>query len=89
MIYEENDALYGMKIIEEVGDSENMKSGQIVSSRQLRDENSLLKRENKNIVIAREAEPATAKLNYKELHVLPYRQSPSSLLLLSKKQQKF
>ena len=57
----ENDALYGMKIIEEVGDSENMKLGQIVSSRQLRDENSLLKRENKNIVIAREAEPATAK----------------------------
>ena len=38
-----------------------MKLGQIVSSRQLRDENSLLKRENKNIVIAREAEPATAK----------------------------
>ena len=57
----ENDALYGMKIIEEVGDSENMKLGQIVSSRQLRDENSLLKRENKSIVIAREAEPATAK----------------------------
>ena len=57
----ENDALYGMKIIEEVGDSESMKLGQIVSSRQLRDENSLLKRENKNIVIAREAEPATAK----------------------------
>ena len=57
----ENDALYGMKIIEEVGDSESMKLGQIVSSRQLRDENSLLKRENKSIVIAREAEPATAK----------------------------
>ena len=57
----ENDALYGMKIIEEVGDSENMKLGQIISSRQLRDENSLLKRESKNLVVAREAESATAK----------------------------
>ena len=50
-----------MKIIEEIGDSENMKLGQIVSTRQLRDENSLLKRENKNLVLAREVQPATAK----------------------------
>ena len=57
----ENDNLFGMKIIEEIGDSENMKLGQIVSTRQLRDENSLLKRENKNLVLAREVQPATAK----------------------------
>jgi DNA-directed RNA polymerase subunit beta' len=57
----ENDALYGMKIVEEVGDSENLKQGQIVTSRQLRDENSLLKREDKTLVVARDAAPATAK----------------------------
>ena len=57
----ENDALFGMKIVEEVGDSENLKQGQIITSRQLRDENSLLKREDKALVVAREAAPATAK----------------------------
>ena len=50
-----------MKIVEEVGDSENFKQGQVITSRQLRDENSLLKSENKSIVMAREAAPATAK----------------------------
>ena len=57
----ENDALYGMKIVDEAGDSENLKQGQIISSRQFRDENSLLKRENKTLVSAREAAPAIAK----------------------------
>ena len=58
----ENDSLYGMKIVEEIGDSENFKQGQtITSSRQLRDENSVLAREKKSLVIAREAAPATAK----------------------------
>ena len=57
---QENDNLYGKKIVEEVGDSENLKQGQIVSSRQLRDENSLLKREAKQLVVARDAAPATA-----------------------------
>ncbi len=56
----ENDKLYGMKIVEQVGDSENLKEGQLVSARQLRDENSLLKREDKALVIARDAESATA-----------------------------
>ena len=56
----ENDALYGMKVVEEVGDSENLKEGQIISSRALRDENSILKREDKTLVIARDAAPATA-----------------------------
>ena len=56
----ENDNLYGMKIVEETGDSENVKQGQIISSRQLRDENSLLTREGKALIVARDAAPATA-----------------------------
>ncbi len=46
----ENDSLYGMKIVEETGDSENLKQGQLISGRQLRDENSILKREDKVLV---------------------------------------
>ena len=57
---EENDNLYGKKVVEEVGDSENLKAGQVVSSRELRDENSYLKREGKAVVVARDAQPATA-----------------------------
>ncbi|MBK78516.1 MAG: DNA-directed RNA polymerase subunit beta', partial [Flavobacteriaceae bacterium] len=56
----ENDSLYGMKIIEEVGDSENLKQGQLISARQLRDENSILKRGDKILVTARDSNPATA-----------------------------
>ncbi len=57
----ENDAIYGMKVVEEAGDSENLKAGQIITSRQLRDENSILRRNDKNLVTAREAQPATAE----------------------------
>jgi DNA-directed RNA polymerase subunit beta' len=57
---EENDKLYGMKVVEDAGDSENLKPGQIISPRQLRDENSLLKRNDKNLVVAREVITATA-----------------------------
>jgi DNA-directed RNA polymerase subunit beta' len=56
----ENDKLYGMKVVEEAGDSENLKPGQIVSPRELRDENSLLKRNDKNLVEARDVITATA-----------------------------
>ena len=55
----ENDNLYNKKVIESSGDSQNMKVGQIVSARQLRDENSLLKREDKDLVSARDAINAT------------------------------
>ncbi|SDS20047.1 DNA-directed RNA polymerase subunit beta' [Polaribacter sp. KT25b] len=58
---EENDAIYGMKVVEDEGDSENLKAGQIISARQLRDENSLLRRNDKNLVTARDAKPATAE----------------------------
>ncbi|MGB2398610.1 MAG: DNA-directed RNA polymerase subunit beta', partial [Flavobacteriaceae bacterium] len=57
---QENDALYGKKVVEEVGDSENLKAGQVITSRDLRDENSYLKREGKALVTARDAQPATA-----------------------------
>ncbi|MGB1283473.1 MAG: DNA-directed RNA polymerase subunit beta', partial [Polaribacter sp.] len=57
----DNDAIYGMKVIEEAGDSENLKAGQIISARQLRDENSLLRRNDKNLVVARDAQPAIAE----------------------------
>ena len=57
---EENDKLFGLKVIEDAGDSQNLKPGQIVSPRELRDENSLLKREDKRLVVARDVIPATA-----------------------------
>ena len=56
----ENDKLYGQKIVEDAGDSENLKEGQMVTARQLRDENSLLKREDKQLVVARDGVAATA-----------------------------
>ena len=55
----ENDNLYGKKVVESIGDSVNLKEGQIVSARELRDENSILKREDKNLVVARDAVNAT------------------------------
>ena len=57
---EENDKLFGKKVVIDAGDSENLKAGQIVTMRQLRDENSLLKRQDKNLVAARDVIPATA-----------------------------
>jgi len=56
----ENDEIFGKKVIEDAGDSVNFKSGQIITARILRDENSLLKREDKGLVVARDASPATA-----------------------------
>ncbi len=57
----DNDAIYGMKVVENAGDSENLSAGQIISARQLRDENSLLRRNDLNLVEARDAKPATAE----------------------------
>ena len=57
---EENDKIFGMKVIENAGDSETLKEGQIISSRELRDENSILKRNDKKLVETRDAVPATA-----------------------------
>lgn len=57
---EENDWIFGKKIITEPGDSETLKRGQIITARKLRDENSLLKRKDMKLVEARDAVPATA-----------------------------
>ncbi len=58
---DENDNLYGMVVVLDAGDSSELKPGQIVTARKLRDENSRLKREDKKIVTAREAIAATSK----------------------------
>ncbi|WP_340065324.1 DNA-directed RNA polymerase subunit beta' [Ascidiimonas aurantiaca] len=57
---QENDNIFGMKVVEDAGDSTVFNAGQIVSPRDLRDENSILKRADKQVVVAREAIPATA-----------------------------
>ena len=57
---QENDEIFGMKVIEDAGDSENLKPGQLVTPRELRDENSILRREDKNLATARDVTPATA-----------------------------
>jgi len=57
---EENDKIFGMEVIEDPGDSANLKSGQIVTARKLRDERSVLKRRDLKLPDSRDAKPATA-----------------------------
>ncbi len=57
---EENDALFGMMVVADAGDSTELRAGQIISSRKLRDVNSQLKRADKKLAEAREAIPATS-----------------------------
>jgi len=57
---DENDWIYGKKVVEDPGESPNLKAGQIISARKLRDDNSMLKRKDKKLVEARDAKPATA-----------------------------
>ncbi len=59
-IMEANDALYGMMFVRDAGDSTEVEAGQIISVRKFRDENSKLKREDKQLIEAREAKPATS-----------------------------
>ncbi|MFC2187155.1 DNA-directed RNA polymerase subunit beta' [Peijinzhouia sedimentorum] len=58
---EENDTILDKKVVIEAGDSGKMKPGQIVTARELRDENSMLKRKDLKIVEVRGAEPAVSK----------------------------
>jgi DNA-directed RNA polymerase subunit beta' len=58
--FDENDWIFGKKVVVEPGESPNMKPGQIITARKLRDENSLLKRKDKPLVEARDAIPATS-----------------------------
>ena len=59
-VMEENDAIYGMKVVVDPGESSVLKAGQILSARALRDENSQLKRSDKQLVESRDAIPATS-----------------------------
>jgi len=56
----ENDEIFDKKVIVEPGDSTSLKSGQIVSVRRLRDENSILKRKDMKLVEVRDAISATS-----------------------------
>ena len=57
---EENDRIWGKKVVTDAGDSEVLKAGQIVTARKLRDENSSLKRRDLRLVQVRDAVPATS-----------------------------
>ena len=57
---EENDRIWGKKVVVDAGDSENLAAGQIVTARKLRDENSALKRRDLKLVQVRDAVPATS-----------------------------
>lgn len=56
----ENDRIFDRKVVTESGDSEKLKRGQVVTIRQLREENSYLKRNDKKLVEVRDALPATS-----------------------------
>ena len=57
---EENDRIWGKKVVVDAGDSENLQKGQIVTARKLRDENSSLKRRDLRLVQVRDAVAATS-----------------------------
>src|SRR6187455_1989705 len=57
---EENDYIFEKKVVTESGESTKMRAGQIVSLRELREENSILRRNDKKLVEYRDAKPATS-----------------------------
>jgi DNA-directed RNA polymerase subunit beta' len=58
---QENDWIFDKKVITETGESAKLKAGQIVSLRDVREENSILRRADRKLVEFREARPATSK----------------------------
>ena len=58
---EENDRIWGKKVVIDAGDSENVREGQIITARKLRDENSALKRRDLRTIAVRDALPATSE----------------------------
>jgi len=58
---DENDLIFGKKVVVVAGDSTNLKEGQIISARKLRDENSQLRRRDLKLVEARDAIAATSR----------------------------
>ena len=57
---EENDYIFDKKVVTEPGDSTKLRAGQIVNLRELREENSILRRSDKKVVDYRDAKPATS-----------------------------
>ncbi len=57
---DENDRIWGKKVVTDAGDSQTLQAGQIVTARKLRDENSMLKRRDLKLVQVRDAVPATS-----------------------------
>ena len=58
---DENDRIWGMKVVVDAGDSQNVVPGQLITARNLRDENSALKRRDLKLVDVRDAVPATSE----------------------------
>jgi DNA-directed RNA polymerase subunit beta' len=58
---EENDRIFDKKLVTEPGESTRLKAGQIVSLRELREENSVLRRSDKRLVEFEDAKPATSR----------------------------
>ena len=85
---EENDRIWGKKVVVDAGDSQNMQAGQIVTARKLRDENSMLKRRDLKPVEVRDAVAATSTQILRVLHVLLCRLQALCRLLPSRKQRK-
>lgn len=56
----ENDRIFGMQVVSDNGDSETYKVGQMISLRELKDENSHLRKQDKKEMVCREAKPAVA-----------------------------
>ncbi|MBL7684156.1 MAG: DNA-directed RNA polymerase subunit beta' [Flavipsychrobacter sp.] len=56
----ENDWIFDKKVVTEAGDSDKLHPGQIVTLREIREENSMLRRNDKKIVEYRDAAPATS-----------------------------
>ncbi len=56
----ENDEIFDKKVVTDIGDSSRLRAGQIVSLREVREENSILRRNDKKIVEYRDAKPATS-----------------------------
>jgi DNA-directed RNA polymerase subunit beta' len=57
---EENDFIFDKKVVTDIGDSTKLRAGQIVSLREVREENSMLRRNDKKLVEFRDAQPATS-----------------------------
>jgi DNA-directed RNA polymerase subunit beta' len=58
---DENDWIYNKKVLNNPGDTQTLKAGQIITARKLRDDNSILKRKDMKQIEARDAVPATSR----------------------------